>query len=154
MHRILGTVPPTSEESSSSAELRTSPMDDDRPHSSSSGTGEGSPTLVWGEDLLNIFLQYRHRCAFVVHEARFVQKFQRHLQVGAESRDSMHPSLVNAVFLVACHFASASGDTRYEEYEGYFLRKTREELETSLTAADRLTDFVYATTLACVVLFC
>jgi Fungal specific transcription factor domain len=59
----------------------------------------------------------------------------------------MHPSLVNAVSLVACHFASAIGDTRYEEYERYFLKKTREELETSLTVADRLTDFVYATTL-------
>ena len=59
----------------------------------------------------------------------------------------MHPSLVNAVFLIGSHFANASGDTRYEEFEGHFLQRTREELEKSLTAADRLTDFVCATTL-------
>ena len=65
----------------------------------------------------------------------------------------MHPGLVSAVLLLGYHFASTASTipaalsshsqvNNVADLEAYFLQQTRRELAKSLTAADRLGDFL------------
>ncbi|KAG8966870.1 hypothetical protein FRC03_011191 [Tulasnella sp. 419] len=53
--------------------------------------------------------------------------------------DCPHPALMNAVYLMGCHF---SRDPEYTQREPLFLARAREYLLTSLAHSDRLFDFL------------
>jgi hypothetical protein len=67
--------------------------------------------------------------------------------VGLGVGDPLHPGLVSAVLMLGCHFASLAGDARFSVYEEHYLQQTRYYLAKSLTAAERLSDFLRGTAL-------
>ena len=54
----------------------------------------------------------------------------------------LHPALLNVIYLAAC---SLSGQGSFiSSFEGVFLARARQELESSLAYADRLVHFIWA----------
>ncbi|KAF7323492.1 adenylate kinase [Mycena chlorophos] len=95
--------------------------------------------------LLDIFLAHRHQCWFDGSVERFSLSNTAH-QFGFEP----HPALMNAVFLLACHFARSPYCT---EIEPVFFSRTLHEITVALDNSDRLVDVVQASCLLAVYLY-
>ncbi|KAF7294639.1 adenylate kinase [Mycena indigotica] len=95
--------------------------------------------------LLDIFLAHRHQCWFDGSVERFSLSNTAH-QFGFEP----HPSLMNAVYLLACHFARSPYCT---EIEPVFFSRTLHEITVALDNSDRLVDVVQASCLLAVYLY-
>lgn len=89
--------------------------------------------------LLNIFMQHRRQCMFEVHPDRFLQAVN-----SPDPSQRPHPALVNAIYLLGCHFAPKS---TVSQYESIFLARTRKGINASLENADRLLNFLQASCL-------
>ncbi|KAG8927634.1 hypothetical protein FRC01_007141 [Tulasnella sp. 417] len=89
--------------------------------------------------LLNIFMQHRRQCMFEVHPDRFLQAVN-----SPDPSQRPHPALVNAIYLLGCHFAPKS---TVSQYENIFLARTRKGINASLENADRLLNFLQASCL-------
>lgn len=73
-----------------------------------------------------------------------MQRLQKSLQSHGATDDCPHPALLNAVFLLACHFARSSFCSKLEPI---FLARTLHQVSIALDRTDRLVDIVQATCL-------
>ncbi|KAG8967274.1 hypothetical protein FRC05_002120 [Tulasnella sp. 425] len=89
--------------------------------------------------LITIFMQHRRQCMFEVHPERFLQAVN-----SPDPSQRPHPALVNAIYLLGCHFAPK---TTVSQYENIFLSRTRKGINASLENADRLLNFLQASCL-------
>ncbi|KAG8968028.1 hypothetical protein FRC03_008893 [Tulasnella sp. 419] len=88
-------------------------------------------------ELLQIFFQHSHQCMFEVH----IERFMASLDLPAPH--CPHPALMNAIFLLACHFSPPLSSS----YESMFLARTRRYINQSLESSDRLINFLQASML-------
>ncbi|KAF8638907.1 hypothetical protein AX17_001958 [Amanita inopinata Kibby_2008] len=93
--------------------------------------------------LLELFIEHREQCWFYSS----MDRFRHRLSVGDGSRDHPHPALLNAIYLLACHFARSSLCSKLEPL---FLSRTLHEVTTALERTDRLVDIVQASCLLAV----
>lgn len=85
---------------------------------------------------LDIFLAHKHQCAFDIDTTRF------------QSTDRQpHPALMNAIYLIACHFSQSPW---FAELESYFFKEASTAIAAALEHSDRLTDIVSASCLVAV----
>ncbi|KAG9010222.1 hypothetical protein FRB90_007970 [Tulasnella sp. 427] len=103
-----------------------------------SGEVEDVPPEI-SRQLLNVFMQHRRQCMFEVQPDRFLQAVN-----SPDSTQRPHPALVNAIYLLGCHFSPKS---TVSQYEGIFLARTRKAINASLENADRLLNFLQASCL-------
>ncbi|KAJ6497129.1 hypothetical protein C8R47DRAFT_1318088 [Mycena vitilis] len=94
--------------------------------------------------LLDIFLAHRHQCWFDGQVERF--SLSNTHQIGSEP----HPALMNAIYLLACHFARSPYCT---EIEHVFFTRALHEITVALDNSDRLVDVVQASCLLSVYLY-
>ncbi|KDQ07872.1 hypothetical protein BOTBODRAFT_38433 [Botryobasidium botryosum FD-172 SS1] len=88
--------------------------------------------------LIDAFLQYRFQCALEFHIPRFLASLSLPPEKGP------HPALIDTMCLIACAFSRK----RYmRKHEPYILSQARMHLAQSLAQADRLFDFIRASTL-------
>ena len=73
-----------------------------------------------------------------------MRRLQRSLQSHGATDDCPHPALLNAVFLLACHFARSSFCSKLEPI---FLARTLHQVAIALDRTDRLVDIVQASCL-------
>ncbi|KAK7037528.1 hypothetical protein VNI00_011020 [Paramarasmius palmivorus] len=102
--------------------------------------------------LLDIFYAHRHQCWFdgdfcridptkaPLHQTQQVHRYS----------PEPHPALMNAIYLLACHFTRSPF---YLELESTFLTRTLHEITVALDGSDRLVDIVQASCLLAVYLF-
>jgi len=83
-----------------------------------------------------LFLPYRSQFQFFMDVSRFLEL----LTLPPESPDSIHPCLLNSIYLAACCLAGG----RLTTFESLFIERTRDCLQQSLAFADRLTHFLWA----------
>ncbi|CAK5279260.1 unnamed protein product [Mycena citricolor] len=95
--------------------------------------------------LLDIFMAHRHQCWFDCQMDRFLPVTSS-TQPGREP----HPALMNAIYLLACHFARSPYCT---EIELVLLHRTLHEITIALDASDRLVDVVQASCLLATYLY-
>ncbi|CAK5279243.1 unnamed protein product [Mycena citricolor] len=95
--------------------------------------------------LLDIFMAHRHQCWFDCQMDRFLPVTSS-TQPGREP----HPALMNAIYLLACHFARSPYCT---EIEPVFFNRTLHEITIALDASDRLVDVVQASCLLATYLY-
>ncbi|KAJ7671013.1 hypothetical protein B0H17DRAFT_1085542 [Mycena rosella] len=95
--------------------------------------------------LLDIFLAHRHQCWFDGQVERFSLSNATH-QFGFEP----HPALMNAIYLLACHFARSP---YCSELEPVFFTRALHEITVALDNSDRLVDVVQASCLLAVYLY-
>ncbi|KAG6831208.1 hypothetical protein H0H92_012002 [Tricholoma furcatifolium] len=91
---------------------------------------------------LDVFMAHRHQCWFYSSMDRF---FEPALP-GIEP----HPALINAMYLLACHFANIEF---YSELEPAFFVQVQHEVNLALDTSDRLTDIVQASALLAIYLY-
>ncbi|KAJ6546863.1 hypothetical protein B0H19DRAFT_1379260 [Mycena capillaripes] len=94
--------------------------------------------------LLDIFLAHRHQCWFDGQVERF--SLSNTHQFGFEP----HPALMNAIYLLACHFARSP---YCSEIEPVFFTRALHEITVALDNSDRLVDVVQASCLLSVYLY-
>ncbi|KAJ6500684.1 hypothetical protein C8R45DRAFT_1071233 [Mycena sanguinolenta] len=94
--------------------------------------------------LLDIFLAHRHQCWFDGQVERF--SLSNTEPFGFEP----HPALMNAIYLLACHFARSP---YCSEIEPIFFTRALHEITVALDNADRLVDIVQASCLLSVYLY-
>ncbi|KAF7359165.1 adenylate kinase [Mycena sanguinolenta] len=94
--------------------------------------------------LLDIFLAHRHQCWFDGQVERFSLSSTE--PFGFEP----HPALMNAIYLLACHFARSP---YCSEIEPIFFTRALHEITVALDNADRLVDIVQASCLLSVYLY-
>ncbi|KAJ7778695.1 hypothetical protein DFH07DRAFT_795641 [Mycena maculata] len=94
--------------------------------------------------LLDIFLAHRHQCWFDGRVERF--SLSHTAQYGFEP----HPALMNAIYLLACHFARSP---YCSEIEPVFFTRALHEITVALDNSDRLVDVVQASCLLAVYLY-
>ncbi|KAF8310879.1 hypothetical protein DL93DRAFT_2230036 [Clavulina sp. PMI_390] len=87
--------------------------------------------------LINLFLPHRSHYYFL----KDVSWFKTCLTLPPSHPNSIHPCLLNACYLGAC---ASNGGEFLTPFKPHFLRRTRHFLEHSLTFADRITDFLWA----------
>ncbi|KDQ12862.1 hypothetical protein BOTBODRAFT_404027 [Botryobasidium botryosum FD-172 SS1] len=88
--------------------------------------------------LIDAFLQYRFQCAFEFHIPRLLAS------LSLSPEEGPHPALIDTMCLIACAFSRK----RYmRRHEPYILSQARMHLAQSLAQADRLFDFIRASTL-------
>lgn len=85
---------------------------------------------------VGLFLPYRSQFQFFMDVSRFLEL----LALPPESPDSIHPSLLNSIYLAACCLAGG----QLTKFEPLFVERTRHWLQQSLAFADRLTHFLWA----------
>ncbi|KAF8626298.1 hypothetical protein AX15_004968 [Amanita polypyramis BW_CC] len=90
--------------------------------------------------LLERFVEYREHCWFYSD----VQRLRRSLHSHGATDDCPHPALLNAVYLLACHFARS---TFCSKLEPLFLARTLHQVAIALDRSDRLVDIVQASCL-------
>ncbi|KAJ7491131.1 hypothetical protein FB451DRAFT_1079995 [Mycena latifolia] len=95
--------------------------------------------------LLDIFLAHRHQCWFDGQVERFSLS-NTAPQFGFEP----HPALMNAIYLLACHFARSP---YCSEIESVFFTRALHEITVALDNSDRLVDIVQASCLLAVYLY-
>ncbi|KAJ7771493.1 hypothetical protein B0H16DRAFT_1305750 [Mycena metata] len=95
--------------------------------------------------LLDIFLTHRHQCWFDGQVERFSLS-NTTPQFGMEP----HPALMNAIYLLACHFARSP---YCSEIESVFFTRALHEITVALDNSDRLVDVVQASCLLSVYLY-
>ncbi|RDX52836.1 hypothetical protein OH76DRAFT_129357 [Lentinus brumalis] len=152
-------------ESSSSADLAAwsgldfPPVDDFlAPCPSSSSTSSvnehstGSSLNWWENDvfcenkqlLLDIFFAHRHQCSFDVHVGRFKTSLL------LPSAQKPHPSLVDAIYLLACYFSRSPSLTALEPH---FLKRSLRGIADALQHSDRIVHVLQASCLLAVYFF-
>ncbi|KAJ7184466.1 hypothetical protein C8R46DRAFT_1026374 [Mycena filopes] len=94
---------------------------------------------------LDIFLAHRHQCWFDGQVERFSLS-NTTPQFGMEP----HPCLMNAIYLLACHFARSP---YCSEIEPVFFTRALHEITVALDNSDRLVDVVQASCLLAVYLY-
>ncbi|TDL20139.1 hypothetical protein BD410DRAFT_899724 [Rickenella mellea] len=85
--------------------------------------------------LLNIFMPHSQQCGFTAHPERL------------RSEDGPHPALMNAIYVLACHFSHSQP---LAEQEPRFLTRALRGVSTALEHSDRLVDIVQASCLLAV----
>ncbi|KAH9857547.1 hypothetical protein C2E23DRAFT_719457 [Lenzites betulinus] len=88
--------------------------------------------------LLDIFFAHRHQCAFDVH----IGRFKAALLLPAAQKP--HPSLVDAVYLLACYFSRSSALTALEPH---FLKRSLRGIADALQNSDRIVQVLQASCL-------
>ncbi|KDQ16052.1 hypothetical protein BOTBODRAFT_266530 [Botryobasidium botryosum FD-172 SS1] len=86
--------------------------------------------------LLAIFIRSRRPIALEFN----VSRLQEQAALPPDHPHSLHPALMNAIYMLACHYGSGS----LSAYEPIFLKRVRISLYQSLSIGDRLFDFVRA----------
>ncbi|KAJ7611661.1 hypothetical protein FB45DRAFT_313702 [Roridomyces roridus] len=94
--------------------------------------------------LLDIFLAHRHQCWFDGQVDRFS------LSAAHAYGSEPHPALMNAIYLLACHFARSP---YCSEIEPVFFTRALHEITVALDNSDRLVDVVQASCLLAVYLY-
>jgi hypothetical protein len=92
---------------------------------------------------LSVFMRHRQQCWFYGSMDRFLDNA---LNFGKEP----HPALINAIYLIACHFAQSP---YYTDLESAFFTQVQREIHIALDASDRLVDIVQASALLSVYLY-
>ncbi|KAG6815583.1 hypothetical protein H0H87_000340, partial [Tephrocybe sp. NHM501043] len=92
--------------------------------------------------LLDVFMAHRHQCWFYASMDRFLEP--------ALHGNEPHPALINAMYLLACHFAHTQF---YSELEPAFFVQVQHEINAALDTSDRLCDIVQASALLAVYLY-
>ncbi|KAF8319985.1 hypothetical protein DL93DRAFT_1919289 [Clavulina sp. PMI_390] len=87
--------------------------------------------------LIRAFLPYRLQFHFFAEPDAFMAQ----LSLPPDDPKSVHPALLNAMYLAACWIV---GD-KLGSWQDYFLTQTRRHLQQSLAEADRLIHFLWAT---------
>ncbi|KAF5373124.1 hypothetical protein D9758_001483 [Tetrapyrgos nigripes] len=98
--------------------------------------------------LLDIFLAHKHQCWFDSDVSRFDDHAASSSQ--HQLRSEPHPALMNAIYLLACHFAR---NQYYSEMEPHFLSNALHEITAALDSSDRLVDVVQASCLLAIYLY-
>ncbi|KDQ15275.1 hypothetical protein BOTBODRAFT_65632 [Botryobasidium botryosum FD-172 SS1] len=150
------TIPPTPTSVSP-----TSPENDQRPSGATTTvTTLGCSAVLWGDTndngcqwwkhdklppchkyhLMNIFLRYRMQFGLEVNMTRFVAR----LTLPPSHPNSIHPALLNAMYLLACVYTTSPD---IQALEPQFLAETRQHLPTALAEVDRLFDYLIASVL-------
>ncbi|KAJ3740490.1 hypothetical protein DFH05DRAFT_1529088 [Lentinula detonsa] len=97
--------------------------------------------------LLEVFIAHRHQCWFFSDTTRL------DILSKGDSLDGMpeaHPALMNALYLLACHF---SRSPYFSELEPVFLTRALREITVALDNQDRLVDVVQASSLLAIYLY-
>ncbi|EJF62707.1 hypothetical protein DICSQDRAFT_135679 [Dichomitus squalens LYAD-421 SS1] len=94
--------------------------------------------------LLDIFFAHRHQCAFDVHIGRF------RAALLLPSAQQPHPSLVDAIYLLACYFSRSPSLT---ELEPHFLKRSLRGISEALQLSDRIVHVLQASCLLAVYFF-
>ncbi|KAJ3929722.1 MAG: hypothetical protein NXY57DRAFT_899501 [Lentinula lateritia] len=91
--------------------------------------------------LLELFIAHRHQCWFFSDTTRLDILSNGESIVGVPEP---HPALMNALYLLACHF---SRSPYFSELESTFLTRALREITVALDNQDRLVDVVQASSL-------
>ncbi len=94
---------------------------------------------------MNIFLSHRHQLWFEGDVTRFDESSPGNLFL-----PEPHPALLNAIYLLGCHFARSP---YYSELETTFFNKALNEITAALDTSDRLVDIIEASCLLAVYLY-
>ncbi|KAI0333191.1 hypothetical protein GY45DRAFT_1320144 [Cubamyces sp. BRFM 1775] len=94
--------------------------------------------------LLDIFFAHRHQCSFDVH----VGRFKAALLLPAAQKP--HPSLVHAIFLLACYFSRSPQLTALEPH---FLKRSLRGIAEALQNSDRIVHVLQASCLLAIYFF-
>ncbi|KAK0210132.1 hypothetical protein DFS33DRAFT_259258 [Desarmillaria ectypa] len=95
--------------------------------------------------LMNIFLLHRHQFSFEGDISRFDDSVPANL-----FRPEPHPALLNAIYLLGCHFARSP---YYSGLEPIFFNKALSEITLALDSSDRLVDIIETSCLLAVYLY-
>ena len=93
---------------------------------------------------LDIFFAHRHQCAFEVHIGRFKAALL------LPNAQKPHPSLVDAIYLLACYF---SRSPLYTGLESYFLKESLRAISDALQSSDRIVHVLQASCLLALYFF-
>ena len=93
---------------------------------------------------LDIFFAHRHQCSFDVH----IGRFKAALLLPSARRP--HPSLVDAIYLLACYF---SRSPLYTGLESYFLKESLRAISDALQSSDRIVHVLQASCLLALYFF-
>ncbi|KAG6819689.1 hypothetical protein H0H93_009601 [Arthromyces matolae] len=93
------------------------------------------------QHLLEVFMAHRHQCWFYASMDRFIE---------AQPGNDPHPALINAMYLIACHFAHSPF---YSELEPAFFVQVQHDINTALDTSNRLPDIVQASALLAIYLY-
>ena len=85
----------------------------------------------------------RQQCWFYASMERIIEPSHHHWD------RQPHPALMNAIYLLACHFSQLP---RYTEFEAEFLVQAQWEINVALDNSDRLVDVVQASSLLAIYL--
>ncbi|KAF9063683.1 hypothetical protein BDP27DRAFT_1426598 [Rhodocollybia butyracea] len=96
---------------------------------------------------LDIFVAHRHQCWYFSDTTRFDILSNGDSLIGVPEP---HPALMNAIYLLACHFAHSP---YFSELESVFLTRALREITVALDNQDRLVDVVQASSLLAIYLY-
>ncbi|KIO32536.1 hypothetical protein M407DRAFT_105280 [Tulasnella calospora MUT 4182] len=125
----------------------------DLPPSSSSASSSSVDGKWWEQPeppreirdyLVGVFLQRNEDFHFYIDKTRFL------VSLDSQPPDCPHPSLLNAIYLLGCHFTN---QPEWTVHEPMFLSRAREALLASLAHSDRLFDFLMASNLVAYYLY-
>ncbi|KAI0806823.1 fungal-specific transcription factor domain-containing protein [Fomes fomentarius] len=94
--------------------------------------------------LLDIFFAHRHQCAFDVHIGRFKAALL------LPNAHKPHPSLVDAIYLLACYFSRSPPLT---DLEPHFLKRSLRGIADALQYSDRIVHVLQASCLLALYFF-
>ncbi|KAI0781442.1 fungal-specific transcription factor domain-containing protein [Trametes elegans] len=123
------------------------------PSSSRLQEPSSGPSANWWENdvfcenkqlLLDIFFAHRHQCSFDVH----VGRFKASLLLPNAQRP--HPSLVDAILLLACYFSRSATFTALEPH---FLKRSLRGISEALQNSDRIVHVLQASCLLAIYFF-
>ncbi|KAF7441162.1 hypothetical protein PC9H_001511 [Pleurotus ostreatus] len=89
--------------------------------------------------LINAFLAHRHQCWFDGDVTKVLT-----MSFGCFEPEPFHPALVNAIYLLGCHFSPSLGLSTWEEA---FFKQTISDINAALAVSERLVDIVQASSL-------
>lgn len=101
-------------------------------------------TPQWRQTLLDIYLPHRHQTCFSIHVPSFVLAVQ---SPSIPPSAKPHPALMNAIYLLATHFASIGSLPQIELLESVFLERALAHVGVALEHSDRLVNIVQASCL-------
>lgn len=101
-------------------------------------------TPQWRQTLLDIYLPHRHQQFFSIHVPSFVMAVQSPT-VPYAARP--HPALMNAIYLLATHFAAPGCLHHVDMLESLFLERALAHVSNALENSDRLVNIVQASCL-------
>lgn len=89
-------------------------------------------------------MEHRHQAYYEISPARFWQSLSPGGSPSPSANEAPHPSLLNAMYLLACFF---SGSKELEQYEPLFLERARNGLAYALQQAENLPHAIQAASL-------